>query len=88
MSLTYSEIYSTNLRAQSNILKGENSQSKPKYVTLLKIFSKNKKSKKFKPRRIISKSVQIKNSNNSSSKPKKKNKIKTKIGKFTKSKNI
>lgn len=60
MSLTYSEIYTTSLRAQSKILNGEktHSPSKSKYVSLIKKFSKKQKSRKNKQKRIISKSVQ------------------------------
>ena len=61
MSISYSEIYTTNLRAQSQILKGEKtlSTSKSKYARLIKNFSKNKRAKKFKPRSIKSKSIKI-----------------------------
>ena len=80
MSLTYSEIYTTNLRAQSNILNGEKTQSpsKQKYITLIKKFSKKQKAKKYKPRRIISKSVQIMKPSKSA-KPKGKTKSKIKL---------
>ena len=84
MSSTYSEIYTTNLRNQSMILKGEKT-NKPssKYVTLIKNFTKRDRmssvpKSKFKPRRINSKSVQnqiLKKKNNTKKKTKSKQKL-------------
>ena len=88
MSTTYSEIYSTKLREQSKILKGEpNSPSKAKsqYVTLIKKFKKKERSSsmtkmKVKPRRINTKILKMSKSNfNYKNKPKKKTKSKQKL---------
>ena len=88
MSNTYSEIYSTKLREQSKILKGEtNSPSKAKsqYVTLIKKFKKKERSSsmtkmKVKPRRINTKIHKMSKSNfNYKNKPKKKTKSKQKL---------
>ena len=94
MSSTYSEIYTTNLRNQSMILKGEKTK-KPSstYVTLIKNFTKRHRvsslpKSKFKPRRINSKSVQNQIPNNKKkSNTKKKTKSKQKLEKSQKEKN-
>ena len=80
MSLTYSEIYTTSLRAQSKILNGEktHSSSKSKYVSLIKKFSNKQKSRKNKQRKLNSKSVQISNKTYNK-KPKNKTKSKQKL---------
>ncbi len=90
---TYSEIYSTKLRNQSMILNGEKTQSpSSRYVTLIKNFAKKRKSSsesktKFKPRRINAKSAQNHTLDKSlTKKPKKKNNIKAKIRKKSKTK--
>ena len=67
MSTTYSEIYSTKLREQSKIIKGESnslSKSKSQYVTLIKKFTKKERSSsmtkmKVKPRRINTKILKM-----------------------------
>ena len=86
MSSTYSEIYTTHLRAQSNILNGQKTQSpvKSKYHSLIKNCSKNKKSSKLHKRAIKSKSVQNSclNSTNGNSKNKKKSKNKIESSKI------
>ena len=81
MSLTYSEIYTTHLRAQSDILNGQktNSPIRPKYYTLIKNYSKDRNSIKLKKRRINSKSVQNQNIININKKPKNKTKSKKKL---------
>ena len=88
MSTTYSEIYSTKLREQSKIIKGESnslSKSKSQYVTLIKKFTKKERSSsmtkmKIKPRRINTKILKMSNSNfNYKNKPKKKTKSKQKL---------
>ena len=88
MSTTYSEIYSTKLREQSKILKGENnspSKNNSQYVTLIKKFKKKERSSsmtkmKIKPRRINTKILKMSNSNfNYKNKPKKKTKSKQKL---------
>jgi hypothetical protein len=88
MSTTYSEIYSTKLREQSKILKGENnspSKNKSQYVTLIKKFKKKERSSsmtkmKVKPRRINAKILKMSKSNfNYKNKTKKKTKSKQKL---------
>ena len=88
MSTTYSEIYSTKLREQSKILKGENnspSKAKSQYVTLIKKFKKKERSSsmtkmKVKPRRINTKIFKMSKSNfNYKNRPKKKTKSKQKL---------
>lgn len=88
MSATYSEIYSTKLREQSKILKGESnspSKTKSKYVTLIKKFKKKERSSSFtkmkvKPRRINTKILKMSKSNfNYKNKTKKKTKSKQKL---------
>ena len=88
MSTTYSEIYSTKLREQSKILKGENnspSKNNSQYVTLIKKFKKKERSSsmtkmKVKPRRINTKILKMSKSNfNNKKKPKKKTKSKQKL---------
>ena len=88
MSTTYSEIYSTKLREQSKILKGENnspSKNKSQFVTLIKKFKKKERSSsmtkmKVKPRRINAKILKMSKSNfNYKNKTKKKTKSKQKL---------
>jgi hypothetical protein len=88
MSTTYSEIYSTKLREQSKILKGENnspSKNNSQYVTLIKKFKKKERSSsmtkmKVKPRRINTKILKMSKSNfKNKKKPKKKTKSKQKL---------
>ena len=88
MSTTYTEIYSTKLREQSKILKGENnspSKANSQYVTLIKKFKKKERSSsmtkmKVKPRRINTKIFKMSKSNfNNKNKTKKKTKSKQKL---------
>ena len=86
MPSTYSEKYTTHLRAHSKILNGERSESpfKSKYVKLIKQFPEKKKSSswaknKFKQRRINSKTSTSKPNYNFKPKIKKKTKSKKKI---------
>ena len=86
MSSTYSEIYTTHLRAQSNILNGQKTQSpvKSKYHSLIKNCSKHKRPSKLHKRTKKSKSVQnsILNSPNGNSKNKTKSKNKIESSKI------
>ncbi len=86
MSSAYSENYTTHLRAHSKILNGERTESplKSKYVRLIKQFPEKKKSsswsqKKFKQRRLNSKSSASKPNYNFNPKIKKKTKSKKRL---------
>ena len=86
MSSTYSEKYTTHLRAHSKILNGERTESpfKSKYVKLIKQFPEKKKSSslsknKFKQRRANSKPSTSKPNYNFKPKIKKKTKSKKKL---------